>query len=89
LLKGNGTLVTDGDQIWLVDEGNPGMASAGMGDVLTGIIAGLLAQGMALLPAAACGAWLHAKAGDRAAACGGEAGLVATDLLPHLRALRG
>lgn len=88
LLKGNGTLIADESQTWLVDCGNPGMASAGMGDVLTGVIAGLLAQGNSPMTATVGGAWLHAMAGD-AAAQAGEAGLVATDLLPQIRALRG
>ena len=86
VLKGSGTLVRgDGDTpIDLCDAGNPGMASGGMGDVLTGIIAGLAAQGVSLHDAARLGVWLHATAGD-AAAAGGEIGVVASDIFPHLR----
>ncbi|MEW6330076.1 MAG: NAD(P)H-hydrate dehydratase, partial [Pseudomonadota bacterium] len=66
------------------DRGNPGMASAGMGDVLTGVIAGLRAQGLISPVAARLGVWLHAAAGDDVAASG-EIGMMASDLLPHLR----
>ena len=69
---------------YLCSAGNPGMGSAGMGDVLTGIIAALLGQGVA--EAAAVGVEAHARAGDRAAA-NGERGLLATDLLDQLRAV--
>jgi len=60
------------------------MAVAGMGDVLTGVIAGLLAQTRDLPTAAAVGVWLHAMAGDDASRTG-ERGMVATDLLPWVR----
>jgi len=84
LLKGSGTLVDDGKTITVNITGNPGMASGGMGDVLTGIIAALLAQGLPPAEAARRGAWLHgAAAGDAAAA--GEIGMLASDLMPHLR----
>jgi len=69
------------------DGGNAGMASGGMGDVLTGVIAGLLAQGLEAGAAAALGVCLHAAAADQAAAGGGERGLLATDLLPWIRRL--
>jgi hydroxyethylthiazole kinase-like uncharacterized protein yjeF len=86
VLKGAGSLVSvgAGEAPRLCSAGNPGMASAGMGDVLTGVIAGLLAQGLAPPEAAAVGVEAHARAGDRAAA-GGERGLVASDLLAELR----
>ncbi|HLA75763.1 MAG TPA: NAD(P)H-hydrate dehydratase, partial [Gammaproteobacteria bacterium] len=88
VLKGAGTLVQAGSGPTAVcDAGNPGMASAGMGDVLTGVIAGLLAQGMEIAGAAQLGVCLHAAAGDRAAAREGERGLLASDLFPHLRRL--
>ena len=87
VLKGPGTLIHDGHLLLVTDTGNPGMASGGMGDVLTGVIAGLLAQGLPPLEAAAAGAWLHGAAADRAAGQGGERGLLARDLMPHLRAL--
>ena len=85
VLKGAGTLVSGAAGApWLCTSGNPGMASPGMGDVLTGIIAALLAQGLTLEDAAAVGVEVHARAGDRAAAAG-ERGLIATDLLAELR----
>jgi ADP-dependent NAD(P)H-hydrate dehydratase / NAD(P)H-hydrate epimerase len=88
LLKGAGTLIAEaGQSPDVIDAGNPGMASGGMGDVLTGIIAGLLAQGLAPAVATRLGAWLHATAADRAATADGERGLLATDLLCELRAL--
>ena len=87
LLKGAGTLVDAGEAPpWVVQGGNPGMATGGTGDVLTGVISGLLAQGLSPAEAARLGAWAHAAAGDRAAA-DGERGLLALDLMPHLRML--
>ena len=71
----------------VIAAGNPGMASGGMGDVLTGIIAALLAQGLAAFDAARLGAWLHAKAADLAAQASGERGLIASDLYIPLRRL--
>lgn len=87
VLKGAGTLVADGSRCHVVTAGNPGMASGGMGDVLTGVIAGCCAQGLSLSTAAAAGALMHALAGDAAAAADGERGLLAADLLPELRRL--
>lgn len=86
ILKGRGTLVGEsGHRPYLIDGGNPGMASAGMGDVLTGLTAGLLAQYPAAQHrVAAAAAWVHAAAGDRAARQG-ERGLIATDLLGEIR----
>ena len=87
VLKGAGTIVATGKDIPAVcAAGNPGMASGGMGDVLTGAIAGLLAQGLTLSDAAQLGVCLHATAADYAAAKG-ERGLLASDLLPYLRDL--
>jgi hydroxyethylthiazole kinase-like uncharacterized protein yjeF len=87
VLKGAGTLVAGADgPAGVCERGNPGMASGGMGDVLTGIIAGLLAQGLPLRVAASLGVCLHARASDRAVTAG-ERGLLATDLLGHLRRL--
>lgn len=86
VLKGSGTLIAslyDG-VVSVCDRGNPGMASGGMGDVLTGVIAGLRAQGLISPMAARLGVWAHAAAGDDAAA-NGEAGMMARDLLPQLR----
>ena len=87
VLKGSRTLVSSSSgAAWLCTSGNPGMASPGMGDVLTGIIAALLAQGLSPEDAAAVGVTAHAQAGDRAAAAG-ERGLIAGDLLAALRAV--
>lgn len=87
VLKGAGTLVFEPDGLpGVCDGGNPGMASGGMGDVLTGIIAGLIAQGLGLGDAARTGVCLHAHAADVAAG-EGERGMLAGDLLVHLRRL--
>ena len=87
VLKGCGTLVADAEgRVGVCAGGNPGMATAGMGDVLTGIIASLIGQGRAVGPAALAGTCLHAAAGDLACEQGMH-GMVASDLLPHLRAL--
>jgi NAD(P)H-hydrate epimerase len=87
ILKGAGTLVaTPNGSLSVCNRGNPGMASAGMGDVLAGVIGSLLAQGLDLGEAAKCGAWLHSAAADLAAT-GGERGMIARDLFPELRRL--
>ncbi len=84
-LKGARTVVATPDgRIWVSTTGNPGMATGGTGDVLAGIIGGLLAQGMPPLEATLLGVWLHGTAGDRAAARLGEPGLLAGDLLTEL-----
>lgn len=89
VLKGAGTLVVDATgEIAMCNEGNPGMASGGMGDVLTGVIAGLLAQGCDLTESARQGVCLHAHAADLAAQ-EGQRGLLASDLFPYLRRLLG
>jgi hydroxyethylthiazole kinase-like uncharacterized protein yjeF len=88
VLKGAGTLVaTPHGEVAICPWGNPGMASGGMGDVLTGVIAGLLAQGLDAYRAACIGVALHARAGDIAAR-EGESGLLASDLFGPLRVLR-
>lgn len=87
ILKGSGTLVATSDGIGVAGYGNPGMASGGMGDVLSGVLGGLLAQGLPLGAAARLGVCLHGRAADIAAAHGGERGLLATDLLAPLRRL--
>ena len=87
VLKGAGTLVAAPDgRVEVCPQGNPGMASGGMGDVLTGVIAALRAQGLSAWDAARLGVSLHARAGD-AAAAQGERGLIASDLFAPLRAL--
>ena len=84
LLKGTGTLVTDGRRLYRNTTGNPGMATGGTGDVLTGLIAALLTQGLSPLDAAVLGAWAHGRAGDLAAATLGETALTAADLPDYL-----
>jgi NAD(P)H-hydrate epimerase len=87
VLKGAGSLIaTSGMAMALCRAGNPGMGSGGMGDVLTGVIAGLVAQGLSPWQAARAGVFIHARAGDLAARAG-ERGLLATDLTPYLRTL--
>jgi NAD(P)H-hydrate epimerase len=86
VLKGAGSIVQTNDAGgWICDRGNPGMATAGMGDVLTGVIAGIAAQCDDLSLAARSGVFVHAVAGDRAAAAG-ERGVAAGDVLNELRA---
>lgn len=88
VLKGAGTLVhRSGAAPWVCQGGNPGMASGGMGDLLTGVIGALIAQGFSLDDAAQLGVAMHAAAGDAAARQGGERGMLASDLLPRLRTL--
>ena len=86
LLKGQGTVITDGDRIAINRTGNPGMATGGSGDVLTGLIAALLAQGMQPFDAAQLGAHLHGLAGDLAASELSQPGLIASDLPRYLAA---
>ncbi|MDF2530104.1 MAG: carbohydrate kinase, YjeF related protein [Gammaproteobacteria bacterium] len=87
LLKGHYSLIATQDQLYRCPYGNPGMASGGMGDLLSGVVGGLVAQGLPLQQAACLGVCLHAKAGDLAAEESGERGLLASDLLFHLRKL--
>jgi len=88
VLKGSGTLISNGETpTRLSSWGNPGMGSGGMGDVLAGVIGGLLAQGFPLIEAACVGVTLHGMAGDKAAEQDGERGMLAMDLMPHLRHL--
>ncbi len=85
VLKGAGTLIgMAGQEPVQCLAGNPAMASAGMGDVLSGMIAGLLGQGLSLLEAAQAGVVLHASAADRVVTKQGSRGLLALDLLPEL-----
>jgi NAD(P)H-hydrate epimerase len=88
ILKGYGTVVAGTDETLLSDYGNPGMASGGMGDVLSGVIGSLLAQHLPALQATALGVCLHGAAADIAAA-EGQRGLAASDLIPEMRALLG
>lgn len=86
VLKGPATLVVDRTRREHNDTGNPGMATAGTGDVLTGVIAALVAQGLAPFEAARLGAWVHGRAGDLAAESLGEISMTARDLLDRLHA---
>lgn len=85
ILKGAGSLIAgESGTIGVVTQGNPGMASGGMGDVLSGIVGGLMAQGLPVEQAARLGAALHATAADLAADEIGQRGLLATDLIPYV-----
>lgn len=85
VLKGAQTITTTGEQsLQICQAGNPGMASAGMGDLLSGMIAGLVAQGLTHEQAARAGVLIHAEAADRVALRQGQRGLLATDLLMEL-----
>jgi NAD(P)H-hydrate epimerase len=89
VLKGHVTIVTDGERLYENTTGNPGMATAGSGDVLTGLVAALLGQGLEPFDAAQLGVYLHGLAGDLARDDLGEVGLIAADLLQYLpRAFR-
>ena len=85
VLKGAHTVVANSNQAVRVSPfANPGLASGGTGDVLTGIIASLMAQGLSADLAASCGVYLHGQAGANAALDLGDAGLTATDLVRRL-----
>lgn len=84
LLKGHRTCITDGTYGYVNQTGNPGMAVGGSGDVLSGMIAALLGQGIAPLEAAACGVWLHGAAGDLCAEKLGQYAMLPTDMLSAL-----
>ncbi len=84
VLKGNETIVSGGDLVYTNRTGNPGMATAGSGDVLTGIIAGLLAQGLGAFQAAQLGVYLHGRAGDTAGDAMTQYCVTASDILDFL-----
>jgi hydroxyethylthiazole kinase-like uncharacterized protein yjeF len=84
VLKGHRTVVTDGKRAYFNTTGNPGMAKAGVGDVLSGVIAALLGQGMQPFEAAVLGVYLHGLAGDLVCARMGEIGMLATDIIEEL-----
>lgn len=84
VLKGHQSLVTDGERLYRNTTGNPGMATGGTGDVLTGLIAALIAQGLSPFDAAQLGVFVHGKAGDLAAEVKGQVGLIASDLIDFL-----
>jgi ADP-dependent NAD(P)H-hydrate dehydratase len=83
-LKGAGTVVTDGQKVYINKTGNPGMATAGSGDVLTGIITALAGQGLNNFDAAVLGVYIHGLAGDIAAKNLGQTSLIATDIIDAL-----
>jgi NAD(P)H-hydrate epimerase len=90
VLKGHGTLVASPDGRLAVNStGNPAMASGGMGDTLTGIIAGLLGQGLKPFEAASLGVYVHGAAGDEAFAEISSRGMTASDLLPMIPRVLG
>jgi NAD(P)H-hydrate epimerase len=84
VLKGMNTIVTNGNKTLVCDKGNPGMATGGSGDCLTGIILSLAGQGRDLFDAACGGVYLHALAGDIAADNVGEYSLIASDIIKYL-----
>lgn len=84
VLKGANTIVTSGDRVYVNESGNPGMATAGSGDVLTGIILSLLGQGMGLFDSAKLGVYLHGVAGDLARNDKGEYGMLARDIVENI-----
>jgi hydroxyethylthiazole kinase-like uncharacterized protein yjeF len=87
VLKGHRTVIaTPSGDAFINPTGNPGMATAGAGDVLTGVIAGWLATGQPALEASTLGVYLHGAAGDLAAARHGQIGLIASDIIDHLGA---
>jgi NAD(P)H-hydrate epimerase len=87
VLKGHNTLIADANNLFLCPYGNPGMASAGMGDLLVGVIGGLLAQHFDLLKSACLGVCLHSYAGDLAEKHKGMTGMLASELISYIRSL--
>lgn len=87
LLKGAGTIVCDGKFLTIINEGSPAMASGGMGDLLTGMIAALVAQGLSVRDAVISAACIHGKAGYLAGRDHGVIGTIASDLLPYVHKL--
>jgi len=86
VVKGAHSLITDGNSLFINSTGNPGMATAGSGDVLSGVIGGLIAQGYSSLEAALFGVYLHGSSGNIAVQHTGFEALVATDIIEHLGA---
>ncbi|MBI5726124.1 MAG: NAD(P)H-hydrate dehydratase [Planctomycetes bacterium] len=84
VLKGAGTVVTDGDEAFVNKTGNPGMATGGSGDVLTGLIAAMIGQGLSPFEAAHLAVHCHGRAGDIAAAQLGQVSMIATDIIARL-----
>ncbi len=86
VLKGAATVITDGKKVYVNTTGNAGMATAGAGDVLTGVIAAAAGQGLNLFDAAVLGVYIHGLAGDLAVKEKGQVGLIATDIINFLPA---
>ena len=86
VLKGAGTVVSDGGREYVNTTGNPGMATAGAGDVLTGVVAALRGQGLDAFDSAVLGVYVHGLAGDMAADRMGAVSLIASDIIDHLGA---
>ncbi len=84
VLKGHNTVVCDGEKVYINSTGNPGMATAGSGDVLTGVIASLLGQGLKAFDAAKMGVYLHGLAGDMVKQEKGEHGIIASDIIEFI-----
>ena len=84
VLKGAGTVVTDGEKVYVNKTGNPGMATAGSGDVLTGVITALLGQGLSDFDAAVLAVYIHGLAGDIASEKFGQVSLMTTDIIESL-----
>jgi NAD(P)H-hydrate epimerase len=84
VLKGAGTVVANGERVYINKTGNPGMATAGSGDVLTGVITALMGQGLSDFDAAVLGVYTHGLAGDIAAKKTGQVSLIATDIIEAL-----
>ena len=87
VLKGAGSIIDNEKSTWVCRHGNPGMATAGMGDVLSGILGALLAQGLPKDIACKYGVCIHGKAGDEVARLYGQRGMLASDLFEAVRAL--
>ncbi|MBV1876212.1 MAG: NAD(P)H-hydrate dehydratase [Pseudomonadales bacterium] len=87
VLKGAGTIICSAAELAVCPYGNPGMSTAGMGDILAGVIGGLMAQNCTAMAAAKLGVAVHAMAADKCTAKEGERGLLATDILPDVRRL--
>jgi ADP-dependent NAD(P)H-hydrate dehydratase len=86
VLKGAGTIVTDGPRVYVNTTGNPGMATGGSGDVLSGMLGALLAQGLEAFSATVLAVFIHGLAGDLARDDKGETGLIAMDLIAYMPA---
>ena len=84
VLKGAFTMITDGDHFWVNSTGNPALATAGSGDVLTGVITGLLSQGYTPLNAAIVGVYIHGKAADTYVRNTKKSTMIASDIIDFL-----